>query len=95
MKNPIQNSVQTTIQIIIHPDVAQQLKIATGEKTGSKAFLEAAIRYSFHKRRIADLEHCLVEESKRVMFLEQRIQAVDSACRSVLEITGQKDLLSN
>jgi len=66
-----------------------------GEKTASKAVLKAATLYLVEIRNSEALAELLEKRNSDVDRLKHTITKLDGLCRAVLEVTSQKDLLSN
>lgn len=81
------------IQIQVLEKSIESLKYETNQKTASRAFLIAAESYQFNKDMIQTLKIEVRDLDYELQNLRKRFSAIDKACREVLEITGQEELL--
>lgn len=83
----------STIQVIADVDFIERLKLATKEKTASGAYKYAAQQFQVNEHYILTLRDDVQNLKEQVSKLKTKCYLLDSACREILEITGQEELL--
>jgi len=81
------------VQVSADKEFVDELKIATDEKTASKAFFNAALMYSLHLDMISSSAHEIASLKVRISVLEQTLENARSAAQILVDQVSQGDLL--